>query len=131
MKSHKIGVNTYSVFSREEEGGVWILQFIWGKKDFRIYLGRENQVGEKEALGPPLRGADGNRVIATRLEYLYAFEWYTYAGVSGHGLDREEVCWERGGKKRYVELPKPFLEIAQEVACMEFGLERTDKQLAG
>ena len=40
MKNHTAGGNTFGIFDKEEKGGVGMLHFIWGKKDFRIYLGR-------------------------------------------------------------------------------------------
>ena len=129
MKSHTIGRETFPVFSSEETGGVWQVQFIWGKKDFRIYISRQS-ASEGGKSGPVLRTEDGGSLTVTRLEYLNAFEWYTYQGVAGHGLDKEETTWALGAKKRYVELPKGFFDIAVEVACREFGLTRMDKQMA-
>ncbi|HKI97238.1 MAG TPA: hypothetical protein VKB51_02070 [bacterium] len=128
MSTHTIGVNTFAIFSKEERGGVWTLQFIWGKKDFRIYLGRSVDGENAKVQGPVLESEEHGRLVVTRLQYLNAFEWYDYQKVSGHGLANEEVCWRAGKSVRYVELPKDFFEIAVELACREFGLKRVDSQ---
>ena len=107
-----------------------MLQFLWGKKDFRIYLGRNRERPGTEAPGPVLRSESHGDLRVTRLQYLNAFEWYDYRKVAGHGLAFEEVCWERGKARRYVELPKDFFETAVELACREFGLQRVDEQAA-
>ena len=126
MNTHTIGNQTFAIFQREEKGGVWMLQFIWGKKDFRIYLGRSSDGGNAALDGPKLHSEAAGDVVVTRLQYLYAFEWYDYVKVGGHGLANEEVCWRKGKTTRYVELPKNFFDIAVELACLEFGLKPVD-----
>lgn len=130
MTTHTLSNNTYAIFNKEEKGGVWMLQFLWGKKDFRIYLGRNMERPGTEAPGPVLRSESHGDLRVTRLQYLNAFEWHDYRKVAGHGLAFEEVCWERGKARRYVELPKDFFETAVELACREFGLQRVDEQAA-
>lgn len=124
MKTYTIGVETFAIFDKVEKGGVWMLQFIWGKKDFRIYLGRSGDGDNAKLQGPVLQSEAHGEVVVTRLQYLYAFEWYDYQRVAGHGLHYEEVCWRKGKQVRYVELPKDFFDIAVELACREFGLQR-------
>ena len=131
MATHTIGVNTFAIFEKEEKGGVWILHFIWGKKDFKIYLGRKNDGSMTDYHGPVLLSGDKEEVIVSKLQYLNTFEWYDFQGVAGHGLANEEVCWTLGDKKRYVELPKGFHDVAVELACREFGLSRQPWQQAG
>jgi hypothetical protein len=126
MKTHTIGNNTFAIFNREEKGGVWLLQFIWGKKDFRLYLGRSADGDNAKLKGPVLHSDTHGDLVVTRLQYLNAFEWYDYDKVSGHGLASEDVCWRKGKTLHYVELPRDFLEIAVELACLEFGLRRMD-----
>ena len=60
----------------------------------------------------------------TGLQYLNNYEWYDYGGLGGHGLAHDEVRWVKGKQKRYVEVPKDFVDIAVGIACREFGLER-------
>ena len=128
MNTHTIGVNTFAIFEKVEKGGVWMLQFIWGKKDFRVYLGRSADGDNAKLHGPVLHSEQHGDVVVTRLQYLYAFEWYDYHKVAGHGLANEEVAWRKGKSVRYVELPKDFLDIAVELACREFGMERRDRE---
>jgi hypothetical protein len=128
MKTHTIGVNTFAIFDKEEKGGVWMLHFIWGKKDFRIYLGRSADGENGKLHGPVLHSEQHGNLVLTRLQYLNAFEWYDYQKVSGHGLANEEVCWRHGKSVHYVELPRDFLDIAVELACREFGLQRAESQ---
>ena len=128
MNTHSLGNDTFAIFSKEAKGGVWVLQFIWGKKDFRLYLGRSADGENAQLTGPALQAEDGSQVVVTRLRYLYAFEWYDYHKVAGHGLAREEVCWRKGKTVRYVELPRDFFETAVELACREFGLRRGSPQ---
>jgi hypothetical protein len=128
MKTHTIGNNTFAVFEREEKGGIWMLQFIWGKKDFRIYLGRSADGENAKLQGPVLHSEPHGDLVVTRLQYLNAYEWYDYHKVAGHGLANEEVCWRKGKTLRYVELPKDFFDTAVELACREFGLRREGPQ---
>ena len=129
MKTHTIGTETFAIFSSEEKGGVWQLQFLWGKKDFRIHLGPGADAGGK--LGAPaLVSEQHGNVGVTQVQYLNAFEWYDFVKVAGHGLAHDEICWRRGNVVRYVELPKNFLDITVELACREFGLTRAAQQRA-
>jgi hypothetical protein len=128
MKTYTIGIDTFAIFNKEEKGGVWMLQFIWGKKDFRIYLGRSTDGENAKLEAPVLESGVHGKLVVTRLQYLYAFEWYDYQKVSGHGLAREEVCWRKGKAVRYVELPRDFFDTALELACREFGLQRVPAQ---
>ena len=130
MKTHTLENNTFAIFQTEEKGGVWMLQFIWGKKDFRIYLGRSGDGKNATLQGAALHSEAHGDVVVTRLQYLNAFEWYDYQKVSGHGLANEEVCWLNGKRRRTVELPKDFFDLAVELACREFDLKRKDRQLA-
>ncbi len=131
MTTHTIGNNTFAVFSKEEKGGVWMLHFLWGKKDFRIYLGRKADMsGGKPPATLVLDSEEHGEVLVTRLQYLNAFEWYEFVKIAGHGLAMEEVCWAHGNLRRYVELPKGFRDTAVELACREFGLTRQPAQLA-
>ncbi len=131
MATQTIGVNVFAIFEKEEKGGVWALHFIWGKKDFKIYLGRKIDGAKPEYHGPVLLAGNKEEVIVSKLQYLNTFEWYDFQGVAGHGLANEEVCWTLGDKKRYLELPKGFHDVAVELACREFGLERQPRQQAG
>jgi len=131
MPTHTLGNQTFAIFAKEEKGGVWALQFIWGKKDFRLFLGRAASAEGASSHGPVLRSEDGGDVVPTGLQYLNAFEWFDYHGVAGHGLSLEEVCWKKGKVRRYVELPKNFFDIAVELACKELGLERVEATKAG
>ena len=131
MVTHTIGVNTFAIFEKEEKGGVWTLHFIWGKKDFKIYLGRKHNGAKPEYHGPVLLTDNNEEVIVSKLQYLNTFEWYDFQRVAGHGLAYEEVCWTLGAIKRYVELPKGFHDVAVELACREFGLERQPPQQEG
>ena len=128
MNTHALGNETFAIFAKEAKGGVWMLQFIWGKKDFRIYLGRSADGENAKLGGPALEADDGSPVVVTRLQYLNAFEWYDYGKVAGHGLAREEVGWRKGRQVRYVELPRDFFNIAVELSCREFGLRRRESQ---
>lgn len=130
MKTHTFGNQTFAIFDTSDKGGVWMVQFIWGKKDFRIYLGRAGSV----STGPARLGSKSSgEVVVTRLQYLYNFEWHEYVRVGDHGLASEKVQFKKDGASRYVELPKDFYDIAVEIACLEFGLQRKDRkhQLAG
>ena len=131
MTTHTLGVDTFAIFEKEEKGGVWMLHFIWGKKDFKIYLGKKTGGANPDYHGPELLSVNKEEVIVSNLQYLNSFEWYDFQKVAGHGLAYEEVCWMLGGKKRYVELPKGFHDIAVELACREFGLSRQPCQQAG
>ena len=126
MKTHKLNNETYAIFQTTEKGGLWMVHFIWGKKDFRIYLERHPPGSPPPARGPVLHSERTGPVRVERLQYLYNFEWYDYDRLGGHGLNHDEVRWKRGGETRYVELPKDFFDAAVYVACQEFGLERQE-----
>lgn len=130
MVTHTIGVNTFAIFEKEQKGGVWMVHFLWGKKDFRIYLGRKIDGAHQNYDGPILFSPEKEVVTVTKLQYLNSFEWYDFLKVAGHGLANEEVCWTLGKQRRYVELPKGFFDIAVALACLEFGLERQPQQVA-
>ncbi|HUJ76029.1 MAG TPA: hypothetical protein VL359_14290 [bacterium] len=128
MKTHVFGTQTFAIFARSEGGGVWMLHFIWGKKDFRVYLGRSSGPGTAPGTGPALlQTAQGEALNVRRLQYLYNFEWYDFVKVADHGLASERLLFRREGQSRNVELPKDFYDIAVELACLEFNLQRTDR----
>ena len=127
VKTHTIGTQTFAIFDRWEKGGVWMIQFIWGKKDFRIYLGRAGSV----SVGPArLATASGAEAVVTRLQYLYDFEWHEFVRVADHGLASEKVQFRFNHAAHYVELPKDFYDIGVEICCREFGLTRLDRKHA-
>jgi hypothetical protein len=129
VKTHSFGNQTFAIFDTSDKGGARMAQFIWGKKDFRVYLSRAGA----GFVGPArLKGSSGEMVV-THLQYLCNFEWHEFVRVADHGLASEIVLFRREGASRYVELPKDFYDIAVEIACLEFGLERQDRkhQLAG
>lgn len=126
MKSHRFDNETFFVFETRQDHDQWMVQFIWGKKDFRIHL-RPGAGSSAHAAShglPAIASPTGDPVQVSALQYLNNYEWYDYDGISGHGLSHEEVRWKRGKVKRYVELPKDFVEIAVAIASREFGLER-------
>ena len=131
MDVHTIDNNTFAVFAKEEKGGVWMLQYFWGKKDFRIYLSRQKGGKKSNKPGPLLHSEKHGDVGVTNLQYLNAFEWHDYQGVAGHGLANEETCWVKAGKRRYVELPKDFYNLSVELACRVFELENQSNTMAG
>ena len=122
MKSHRFDIENFFVFETRQEGDTWMVQFIWGKKDFRIHL-RTSGTGGFPALAA-VQAPDGRALQVNALQYLNNYEWYDFDGVRGHGLHHDEVRWKRAKLKRYVELPKEFLNTAVSIACKEFGLER-------
>jgi hypothetical protein len=124
MKTHRFGVENFFVFETRQDGDTWMVHFIWGKKDFRIYLRPADVAGSGAVPMAEVQGADGRALHVTALQYLNQFEWYEYDGLSGHGLHHDEVRWKRGKQKRYVELPKDFFDISVRIACGELGLER-------
>jgi hypothetical protein len=127
VKTHTVGNQTFAIFNKSDEGGVWEIQFIWGKKDFRIYLGR----GGSAAVGPArLATATREAAVVTRLQYLYNFEWHEFVRVADHGLASEKVQFRKDGTVRYVELPKDFYDIAVELCCREFAMKRQDRKHA-
>ena len=127
MKTHTIGNQTFAIFETSDKGGVWMIQFIWGKKDFRIYLGR----GGSASVGPArLATAAKEEAVVTRLQYLNNFEWSEFVRVADHGLASEKVQFRKDNAIRYVELPKDFYDIAVELACREFGMTRKDRKRA-
>jgi hypothetical protein len=127
VKTHTFGNQTFAIFETADKGGVWMVQFIWGKKDFRIYLGREGSV----SVGPAkLKSKAKEEIVVTRLQYLYNFEWHEFVRVADHGLASEKVLFKREATHRYVELPKDFYDIAVEICCLEFGLTRQDRKHA-
>ena len=50
MQTHTIGTDTYAIFDKSDNGGVWMVQFLWGKKDFRIYLERAGSTPSEKHL---------------------------------------------------------------------------------
>ncbi len=124
MNTHTIANNTYAVFDKADKGSLLMLHFIWGKKDFRIFLERQNASSGKGAHQAVLQSKSSGEYVLSRLQYLYDFEWFDYEGVTGHGLSMEEVRWRREKGVRYLELPQHFYEVAVELACREFGLKR-------
>lgn len=122
QKTYKFGIESYHVFATRQERHGWMVHFVWGKKDFRIWL--DHAHGEGEQPGPVLESPDGERFVVRRLQYLNQFEWYDFDDVVGHGLHHDEVRWRKGRLKRYVELPGDFYDTAAAVACKVFGLER-------
>lgn len=126
MKTYSIGNETYAIFQTSDQGGVWMVHFFWGKKDFRLYLERASS-GVGKGGGTTLTSEATGPVAVSRLQYLYNFEWYEYDRVSGHGLHLEEVRWLRGKTKRYLELPHNFMDASLELACHEFGLVRQEQ----
>ena len=130
MKTYSIDNHTYAIHATSEQGGVWMVHFLWGKKDFRIFLERAGSSSAEAALPGTLHSEATGNLSVSRFQYLYNFEWYEYDRVSGHGLALEEVRWMRGKTRRYVELPQGFLDAAIELARREFGLARAHQGTA-
>ena len=128
MTRYTLGNETFAIFQKTEKGRVWMLHFLWGKKDFRIFLGDKNET--QGVHGVELSRDDNTTLVVSRLEYLNAFEWFQYDAVTGHGIAKEEIRWKRERQKRYLELPKGFFESAVELACREFKLKRADQRKA-
>jgi hypothetical protein len=127
LKTYTIGNQVFAIFDTADKGGIWMVQLIWGKKDFRSYLSRRNTA--PQAVGHAvLKTAAGEELVMSRLQYLYNFAWYDFVKVADHGLASEKVQFRKERESRYVELPKDFYDIAVEIACREFTLERTDKK---
>ena len=124
MNTHTIGTDTFGIFEKSDKGSLLILHFLWGKKDFRIFLERKAAAAKNKGELAILRGKTGGEYALTQLQYLYDFEWYDYDEVSGHGLAHDEVRWTHGGAVRYVELPLRFYDVAAELACREFRMSR-------
>ena len=128
MKQYTRRLQNYAIFKAETMGGVWMLHFIWGKKDFRLYL-QEAQPSLPLLFGRQLTTVDHKVLQMTRFQYLYNFTWWEYQGVKGHGLALEEVRWINAERQnRYLEVPKDFLECAMEMACHEFNLALIPEQ---
>ncbi|MDH4121475.1 MAG: hypothetical protein OEV94_07215 [Deltaproteobacteria bacterium] len=126
LKSYSLGTENYSIFESWHRGQVYMVHFIWGKKDFRIYLD-SGALGHKEKDSGRFhaRLLDGDEEIrVSRLQYLYHFEWYDFDEVVGHGKSREEIRWLLGKEKHVVELPKDFFLAALELAIREHNLKR-------
>jgi hypothetical protein len=127
MKTHAFHNQTFAIFETSDKGGVWMAHFIWGKKDFRIYLGRTGS----QSVGPArLSSKAKEELVVTRLQYLYNFDWYEFVRVADHGLASEKVLFRKEAATRYVELPKEFYDIAVAIGCKEFGLTRLDTKRA-
>jgi hypothetical protein len=124
VKAHRFDNENYFVFETRQERDQWMVQFIWGKKDFRIHLRPGAAGASDDHRFPAVQSPSGEPIQVVALQYLNNYEWYDFDAVTGHGLSHEEVRWSRGKAKRYVELPKDFLETAVAIACREFGLER-------
>lgn len=124
MNTQTIGTDTYMIFDKADKGNLLTLHFLWGKKDFRVFLERKSAAPKDKTGMAILQGKTSGEYAFTRLQYLYDFEWYDYDKVSGHGLAHDEVRWTLGGAVRYVELPLRFYDIAAELACREFRMSR-------
>lgn len=121
MKTHTIERESYHIFKKSEAEKMMGLYFIWGKKDFRMYLepwteGREENFRVKTE--------EGTMYSVSCLEYLYNYEWYAHSGLSGHGLGREENVFQHKDNYRHLETPLHFKQVALELVCREFGLEK-------
>ena len=124
MNTHTIGTDSYAIFDKSDKGSLLSLQFLWGKKDFRMFLERKGAASRAKGPRVMLQRKSSGEYVLTQLQYLYDFEWYDFDKVSGHGLAHDEVRWTRSGTVRYVELPQRFYDVAAELACREFGMVR-------
>lgn len=132
MKTHTFGTQVFAVFDSSDKGGTRMVHFLWGKKDFRITVGRRTASGA--AVGhAELETESGTELAVAKLQYLLEFEWLDFVAVADHGLASEKVRFQKDKKQRIVELPKDFYDIAVEIACRELDLKRTDRKrkLAG
>ncbi len=127
MPIQTIGIHNFTIFDTSQQQGLWRLHFIWGKKDFRLFLQPLESVRQSHKLAL-LKNADGQIFKATRLQYLHIFQWYNYDGVSVHNLALEETRWRLDHLKLYVEIPKDFLDMAVELVCREFHLRRVSME---
>ncbi len=130
MKTHTFGVETFAIFEKQSNVNSAMLQFIWGKKDFRIYLNPSQNISIPMARTPKLQNPKGDAWVVQNIRFLNQFEWYHYIKVAGHGLSNEEVLWRKGKLRRYVDLPKGFLNIAVELACRELGFHKSQEVAA-
>ena len=123
MKTHTLETDSYAIFDRQDKGNLLMLHFLWGKKDFRVFLERE---GSSVAKVPRviLESQESGEYLVTRLQYMFEYEWYDYAGLGGHGLAHDEVRWQLERRTRYLELPQHFFERSVDLVCIEFSLRR-------
>ncbi len=124
VKTHTIGTDSFGIFETVNKTSLLMTHFIWGKKDFRIFLERKGTAAGTSADRAAFRSKSDGDYFLSRLQYLFEFEWYDFDGVCGHGLAHDEVRWKKGGTSRYVELPQHFFEVAAEIACRDFQLQR-------
>ena len=130
MNTHIFGTNTFAIFEKKSSGDSASLQFIWGKKDFKIFLNPASNVSKPVEHTPKLLNPKKVAWVVRNLQFLNQFEWYDYVKVAGHGLDNEEVLWRNGRRKHYVDLPKRFLKTAVELAILEFDLKKVHTEVA-
>ncbi len=130
MKTHTIGTDTYAIFEKSEKGNLMMLHFIWGKKDFRLFLEDKSSHSAAKGSQTALISSNSGELLFTHLQYLNNFQWYEYDKVAGHGLAHDEVRWKTGDFVRYVELPQHFHDVAVELACLEFNLKRKNPTAA-
>ncbi len=128
MNTTTIGTDTYATFEKSDKGNLMMLHFLWGKKDFRLFLEKKKNVSG-EGVGNTVLKSPAGEYVMTRLQYLNQFEWYDYDKVTGHGLAHDEVRWLLGKEARFVELPQHFLEVVMDLSCKEFNLKRLARKV--
>ncbi len=98
LKTISIENNNYHIFKVESKEGVLEIYFIWGKTDFCSFWHQEQNVW-----------------IRRKIQIYKNSQWYFYQRISNHGIFLEEVYWKNDQDDLYIDLPKNFSAIVNQI----------------
>ncbi len=121
MNKYEVENNSYFIF--DKDSSEYMVCFLWGKFDFRIYFREANsaEVAKKPKIS--FENESGAYFMVEQLQHQRHGDWYDFQKVTSHGFTFEETMWNYEGKIHYAEFPKELLVVAAKVAAEELDLK--------
>lgn len=120
MNKYNINENNYFIFDKESDQ--YMVYFLWGKFDFRLFFRIADEAEAKKVKKLGYQDQNGKFFVPDKLQHKLFDEWYDFKKVTSHGFTFEEVQWVYGKKVHFAEFPKDLLVNAAKLSAMELDL---------
>lgn len=116
MNKYIVENNNYFIFDKDT--AKYMVYFLWGKFDFRLYFCEvKKDVSKKKNIS--FKGKDNKYFLADKLQHQFRGEWYDFQKVTSHGFTFEETEWVKEEKTHYAEFPKELFNVAAKICAEE------------
>lgn len=120
MNKYDIESNSYFIFDKDSSN--YMVYFLWGKFDFRMYFRKTDQAEATAKKKVGFQNKNGEYFVADTLQHQRHGIWYDYQKVTSHGFTFEETEWHHEGKIYYAEFPKELFVVAAKLSAEELNM---------